>query len=460
MEQGIPAAGKAPPRAVPPHTADAGAGACLRRDGICAERRHSRAAGGWRACLRFVCGAVLVRAGLQAQPPSSQAQPEPAAYTVAFDSRGGSAVEALQNVTQGARIAEPSSPVREGYTFEGWYRERCAHGRSGTLPRTRWSRIPFCMQNGRPCPRRTQLPARLCPRRAWPRAHCCGRACWLRRLRWPRRQPAAAAQGLPGLNRRRQAKKPLQTQRLLLKEKRKGGEKPWTPDFINLTPQNLDGEHLRLHHTQRKGASGRGSGTAVAGGPLEGAAAPSASQNAKATVFIEYAPLETAWTPVLGDSYYYIYCLWVCGESKGKGYGRALNGILSGPRPGKAESPARACRAQQKQKAWLPDQAFAKKFGFRTVDTAPNGYELLALPFDGTKPRFAPHAKKQQIENKELTVFDHMQCPYILQRVERVERVLRGERRAAVPRPGGYAAKGEGAALCFQQLGRILQRKV
>ncbi len=34
MEQGIPAAGKAPPRAAP-HTADAGAGACLRRDGIC-----------------------------------------------------------------------------------------------------------------------------------------------------------------------------------------------------------------------------------------------------------------------------------------------------------------------------------------------------------------------------------------------------------------------------------------
>ena len=55
--------------------------------------------------------------------PAVQAQPEPVAYTVAFDSRGGSAVEALRNVTQGARIAEPSSPVREGYTFEGWYRD-------------------------------------------------------------------------------------------------------------------------------------------------------------------------------------------------------------------------------------------------------------------------------------------------------------------------------------------------
>ena len=46
--------------------------------------------------------------------------------------------------------------------------------------------------------------------------------------------------------------------------------------------------------------------------------------NAKATVFIEYAPLETAWVPVMGDNYYYLYCLWVLGGSKGNGYGRVL----------------------------------------------------------------------------------------------------------------------------------------
>lgn len=53
----------------------------------------------------------------------SQAQPAPASYTVTFDSRGGSAVDALQNVTQGARIAAPGAPVREGYTFAGWYKD-------------------------------------------------------------------------------------------------------------------------------------------------------------------------------------------------------------------------------------------------------------------------------------------------------------------------------------------------
>lgn len=46
--------------------------------------------------------------------------------------------------------------------------------------------------------------------------------------------------------------------------------------------------------------------------------------DAKATVFIEYAPLETAWVPVVGDNYYYVYCLWVLGSYKGNGYGKAL----------------------------------------------------------------------------------------------------------------------------------------
>ena len=31
--------------------------------------------------------------------------------------------------------------------------------------------------------------------------------------------------------------------------------------------------------------------------------------NEKATVFVEYAPLEQAWVPIEGDNYYYIYCL-------------------------------------------------------------------------------------------------------------------------------------------------------
>jgi len=76
----------------------------------------------------------------------------------------------------------------------------------------------------------------------------------------------------------------------------------------------------------------------------------------------------------------------------------------------------------EKQKAWLSDQAFAEKYGFETVDTTPEGYRLLALSFDGTKPRFGKNAKVQAIENQKLTVYYTSQCPYIHQSVELVRK--------------------------------------
>lgn len=74
----------------------------------------------------------------------------------------------------------------------------------------------------------------------------------------------------------------------------------------------------------------------------------------------------------------------------------------------------------KKQKAWLADQSFARKFGFETVDTA-GKYELLALRLDDVPPpRFAPGAKVQTVERRGLTVFYGDQCPYIPQRVEKL----------------------------------------
>ena len=46
----------------------------------------------------------------------------------------------------------------------------------------------------------------------------------------------------------------------------------------------------------------------------------------------------------------------------------------------------------KKQKSWLSDQSFAKKFGFEVVDTIDNSYELLALSFDGTVPEFGNYS--------------------------------------------------------------------
>lgn len=56
------------------------------------------------------------------------------------------------------------------------------------------------------------------------------------------------------------------------------------------------------------------------------------------------------------------------------------------------------------------------------MDATDDGYALLALSYDGTKPRFAPYAKRQEIDSQELTVYYSAQCPYIHQSVELVRK--------------------------------------
>lgn len=105
------------------------------------------------------------------------------------------------------------------------------------------------------------------------------------------------------------------------------------------------------------------------------------------------------------------------GKTKGKGYGKSLMEYCLADAKEKGKSGVCMLGAK-KQKSWLSDQTFAKKFGFEVVDTTDNGYELLALSFDGTTPKFAPNAKKLEIENKELTIYHDMQCPYIYQYID------------------------------------------
>lgn len=187
-------------------------------------------------------------------------------------------------------------------------------------------------------------------------------------------------------------------------------------NFINLTEENLFREHLCCIIRSKKFHPGIDAKRQWLSERLkEGHVFRKLDE--KATVFIEYAPLEMAWVPIMGDNYYYIYCLWVTGDYKGKGYGRALLEYCI--KDAKAKGKSGICMlGAKKQKAWLTDQTFAKKFGFEVVDTTNQGYELLALSFDGTTPAFTPSAKREAIDRKELTIYYDMQCPYIQQNLE------------------------------------------
>ena len=189
--------------------------------------------------------------------------------------------------------------------------------------------------------------------------------------------------------------------------------------FVNLTSENLANEHLCCIIRSKKPHPGVEAKRQWLSERLkEGHVFRSLC--VKGCVFIEYAPLETAWVPIIGSNYYYVYCLWVSGEQKGNGYGRALMEYCLADAKEKGSSGVCMLGAK-KQQAWLSAQAFAKKYGFEVVDTTDNGYELLALSFDGTTPKFAPNAKKQEIESKELTVYYDMQCPFIYQRIDMIK---------------------------------------
>lgn len=191
-------------------------------------------------------------------------------------------------------------------------------------------------------------------------------------------------------------------------------------DFVNLTAENIAKEHLSCIIRSKKPHPGvEAKRKWLAERLSEGHVFR--KLNVKDTVFIEYAPLETAWVPVIGDNYYYLYCLWVAGSHKGKGHGKTLMEYCLAD--AKEKGKAGICMlGAKKQKSWLSDQSFAKKFGFEVVDTTANGYELLAYSLDGTTPKFAPNVKNKKIDSTILTIYYDMQCPYICKNLELVEK--------------------------------------
>lgn len=190
-------------------------------------------------------------------------------------------------------------------------------------------------------------------------------------------------------------------------------------NFINLTTENIQQEHLCCIIRTKKFHHGINAKKQWLNKRLnEGHVFR--KLNEKATVFIEYAPLETAWVPIKGENYLYLYCLWVLGDYKRKGYGSSLLAYCINDAKAKGKSGICMLGAQ-KQKSWLSDQTFAKKNGFKTVDKTNNGYELLALSFDESTPYFPEKVKNPTIENKELTIYYSMQCPFVFNTIKKIK---------------------------------------
>ena len=79
-------------------------------------------------------------------------------------------------------------------------------------------------------------------------------------------------------------------------------------EYINLTLENIDEEHICCAIGDPKHQDGVDSKKEWIKNKLRDGHV-FRKLNARGKIFIEYEPIETAWVPISGKNYEYIYCL-------------------------------------------------------------------------------------------------------------------------------------------------------
>lgn len=182
-------------------------------------------------------------------------------------------------------------------------------------------------------------------------------------------------------------------------------------EYINLTLENIDQEHICCAIGDKKHQNGVDSKKEWIKSKLEDGHV-FRKLNARGKVFIEYEPIETAWVPIIGKKYEYIYCLWVAGSFKGKGIAKELLEYAIGDVKEKGMS-GLCTLVSNKKKPFIGEKKFFERFGFKVVDTI-RDYELLALQFnDNEIPKFNDSARNMEIDCEEFTIYYSNECPYV-----------------------------------------------
>ena len=182
-------------------------------------------------------------------------------------------------------------------------------------------------------------------------------------------------------------------------------------EYINLTEENINKEHICCAIGDPKHQEGVDKKKEWIKSKLKDGHV-FRKLNARGKTFIEYEPLETAWVPITGKNYEYIYCLWVAGSFKGKGIGKEL--LEYAIKDAKEKNMNGVCTlTSKKKKPFIGDKKFFLHFGFEVVDEV-GDYELLALKFNNEEvPKFNDNARKMKIDDKDFTIYYSSECPYV-----------------------------------------------
>ena len=182
-------------------------------------------------------------------------------------------------------------------------------------------------------------------------------------------------------------------------------------EYINLTLENIEKEHICCAIGDPKHQVGVNNKKEWIKSKLKDGHV-FRKLNARGKIFIEYESIETAWIPISGKNYEYIYCLWVAGSFKGKGIGKEL--LEYAINDSKEKGKSGICTlVSKKKKPFLGEKKFFEHYGFKVVDSIAD-YELLALQFeDSETPKFNEIARTMKIDNQDFTIYYSNECPWI-----------------------------------------------
>jgi len=182
-------------------------------------------------------------------------------------------------------------------------------------------------------------------------------------------------------------------------------------EYINLTLDNIDNEHICCaigdpKHKQGVDRKKEWIKNKLKDGHIF------RKLNARGKIFIEYEPIETAWVPINGKNYEYIYCLWVAGSFKGKGIANEL--LEYAINDSKEKGMSGICTLTSKRKKpFLGEKKFFEHYEFKVVDEI-GDYQLLALQFDNNEtPKFNDFVRNMKIDDEDFTIYYSNECPYV-----------------------------------------------
>lgn len=185
-------------------------------------------------------------------------------------------------------------------------------------------------------------------------------------------------------------------------------------EYITLTENNLEEEHICCAFSDKKCAAGYQAKKDWLRQEI-GKGYTFYKLDARAKVFIEFAPSEISYLPVDAPNCMVIHCFWVSGRYKKQGHGEHLlkKCIADSKASGKDGI---VVLSSHKKRPFMADKKFMLKYGFQVVDQAEPYFELLFLPLneEAEPPKFLDSTKTGRCEaHKGFRAYYSHRCPFV-----------------------------------------------